>query len=184
MRVTREWFEQHVAKQSTPKGGPPRMSSVVEDAVEAGACELTAVVSLATMPDGTIDGEALQLVHSEPPARRKSQRPPKPLERDVLAAALKLLRLHPKVAFAARMNSGLFKVQDSHGERWVRAAFKGCSDILGMLRDGRLMVCECKRPGEALKPEQQAFLDHVKRHGGVAFVARSIDDVTNALRVA
>ena len=79
--------------------------------------------------------------------------------------------------WVARMNSGMFKVGEPGNERWVRAAFKGCSDILGQLRDGRLLAVECKRNGEQPTPDQQAFLLHVAAHAGVAFVARSIDDV-------
>lgn len=154
MRVSPEWYAQRQAKAAAPP-------------------------SVSRAPDGTVT-DVLELAPTEPPAPRKSQRPV-PLERDVLAASLKLLKLHPKIAWAERMNVGKFKVVDAHGERWIRAAFKGCSDIIGQLRSGAFLAVETKRPGEHPTPEQQAFLEHVKRHGGVAFVARSIDDVTRAL---
>ncbi len=102
-------------------------------------------------------------------------KPPVPYERDILAATLKLLRLHPKVAWAQRMNSGMFKVGDS--DRWVRAAFKGCSDIIGQMRDGQFLAIEVKRPGKQPTEEQATFLEHVQAHGGVAFVVSDIADL-------
>ncbi len=61
-------------------------------------------------------------------------------EADVLKAVLATLEMHPKVAWVARMNSGAFEVEG----RFVKAGFKGCSDILGMLKGGRLLAVECK----------------------------------------
>ncbi|MDE2022406.1 MAG: VRR-NUC domain-containing protein, partial [Patescibacteria group bacterium] len=101
-----------------------------------------------------------------------------PLERDVLAAVLAALRLHPKVALAYRMNTG--GMQDAHGNH-VRFGFPGSPDIHGMLKNGRALYVECKRRDTKPTPDQQAFLDRVNRHGGLAFVARSIDDVLLAL---
>jgi len=106
---------------------------------------------------------------------------PVPLERDVLADVLATLKLHPRVAWAVRMNAGLFKVVDKGGERWIRAAFKGCSDVIGQMRSGAFLAIETKRPGQKPTPEQQIFLDHVRAHGGIAFIAHGIDDVMREL---
>lgn len=102
---------------------------------------------------------------------------PPPLERDILEAILDLLGVHPKIALAWRQNTGGFRVDD----RYIRAAFKGCSDILGMLVGGRFFAIEVKRQGELPTPDQIAFLLAVNRGGGLAFVARDLDDVVAKL---
>lgn len=101
-------------------------------------------------------------------------------EADVLRAVLATLELHPRVAWVARANSGLFEVQG----RFIRAGFKGCSDIIGMLKGGRWLAIECKSDKGKLTADQQAFLDTVNGEGGFGFVARSVDDVMAALQVA
>lgn len=104
-------------------------------------------------------------------------------ERDVQASVLAFLRKHPRVAWAQRFNSGVTKISNADGtERFIRFAFKGCSDILGMLRGGRFLAVECKRAGERPTDEQRAFIDAVNGGGGLAFVACSIDDVARALQ--
>jgi hypothetical protein len=59
---------------------------------------------------------------------------------------------------------------------------KGVSDILGVWK-GRLLAIEVKRPGGKVSDEQQAFIDRVNKLGGIAFVARSVDDVIRGLGV-
>lgn len=49
------------------------------------------------------------------------------------------------------------------------------------MRDGRRLEVEVKRPGENATDEQQKFLDAVRGAGGVAFVARCVEDVFAAL---
>ena len=61
-------------------------------------------------------------------------------------------------------------------------AGKGCSDILGQLKDGRLLAVECKRPkGGKLSSDQLHFLDMVRNYGGVSFVETNLHDVHNNL---
>jgi hypothetical protein len=55
--------------------------------------------------------------------------------------------------------------------------FKGSSDIIGVAKDGRMIAIECKRPGKKPTPEQEFFLNEVKRRGGIAFVATSYEEV-------
>ena len=100
------------------------------------------------------------------------------LERDVQRAVLALLHIHPKVSFAFRQNSG----QMQRGDRKVRFAFKGCSDVLGMLTDGRFLAVEIKRPGGKPTPAQQAFIDNVNRHGGLGLVVSSVQEIDEALK--
>jgi hypothetical protein len=52
------------------------------------------------------------------------------------------------------------------------------SDIIGCrLKTGRFLAIEVKRPGGKPTPEQQQFIDTINHAGGLAFVARSIEEV-------
>lgn len=57
---------------------------------------------------------------------------------------------------------------------------RGVSDILGIYSN-RLLAIEVKSKTGRLTRWQTIFLDDVKRNGGIAFVARSVDDVILAL---
>lgn len=118
---------------------------------------------------------ALQTVlFGEPACPRARQGKP---EAAALAEVLAALRNHPAVAWAERQNSGAIRV----GRRFVRFGWRGCSDVLGQLKDGRLLACEVKGRRGRLRPEQAVFLDRVRRFGGVGLVARNARDVFDAL---
>lgn len=109
-----------------------------------------------------------------------------PTEATVQNAVLRFLGVHPRVAWAHRFNTGAHVVRHQHRDgtassRFIRYAFPGCSDILGQLVDGRFLAVECKRPGEYPTAAQKAFLGRVRDNGGVAILARSIDDVRRIL---
>jgi penicillin-binding protein-related factor A (putative recombinase) len=53
---------------------------------------------------------------------------------------------------------------------------KGVSDILGLYQ-GRFLAIEVKTKTGRLSPVQKLFLERVKSYGGIAFVARSVEDV-------
>jgi len=58
---------------------------------------------------------------------------------------------------------------------------KGISDIIGVW-NGRFIAIEVKRPtGGIVSPEQNAFIMRIKQAGGIAFIARSVDDVIREL---
>lgn len=63
------------------------------------------------------------------------------------------------------------------GARFVRFGFKGCPDVLGQLRDGRLLGVEVKGPTGKLRPEQAVFMERIRASGGVGFMARDLRDV-------
>lgn len=107
------------------------------------------------------------------PNKRNNHRP----ESAALVEVLKALRAHPAVVWCERMNSGAARV----GNRFIRFGFKGCPDVLGQLRDGRLLGVEVKGPAGKLRPEQSVFLERVRGAGGVAFVARDLRDVMREL---
>lgn len=111
-----------------------------------------------------------------------NQQQPRDLDRKEAAAlveVLKALRTHPAVAWVARMNSGAVRI----GGRFLRSGWPGCSDVLGQLKDGRLLGVEVKGPTGKLRPEQAVFLDRVRAAGGVAFLARDLRDVLREMTV-
>ena len=105
---------------------------------------------------------------------RTNRRP----EAAALVEVLKALRTHPAVAWCERMNTGAAKVEG----RFIRFGFKGCPDVLGQLKDGRLLGVEVKAKAGRLRPEQALFLERIRGAGGVAFVARDCRDVREQLK--
>ena len=98
-------------------------------------------------------------------------------EAAALVEVLKALRTHPAVAWAERMNTGAARV----GNRFIRFGWPGCPDVLGQLKDGRLLGVEVKAQAGRLRAEQALFLERIRCAGGVAFVARDLRDVLRAL---
>ena len=107
------------------------------------------------------------------PVVRKNDRP----EAAALVEVLKALNAHSAVAWCERMNSGAARI----GNRFVRFGWKGCPDIIGQLRDGRLIGVEVKAARGKLRPEQTIFLERIRCAGGVAFMARDCRDVFREL---
>lgn len=86
-------------------------------------------------------------------------------EADHLKTCLAFLQSHPKVAWAVRMNTGMWETDEG---RRVRFGFIGCADIIGQLKDGRFMAFECKRVGNKPTDSQKSFLNKVWSNGGVS----------------
>jgi hypothetical protein len=99
-------------------------------------------------------------------------------EAGALKEVIRALRSHSSVAWVHRQNTGAAKV----GNRFVRFGWRGCSDILGQLRNGRFLAVEVKAPKGRLRSEQTLFLEQVRSNGGIAFVARDCRDVFAALK--
>lgn len=61
-------------------------------------------------------------------------------------------------------------------------SLKGVPDIIGMIGpEGKSFYIEIKKKSGVVSREQQEFINSVNRHGGIAFVARSVDDVIEGL---
>jgi hypothetical protein len=116
---------------------------------------------------------AADLFGLEQQPKRTNDRP----EAAALVEVLKALRTHPAVAWVERQNSGAVRV----GARFVRFGWVGCPDVLGQLKDGRLLGVEVKAAKGRTSPEQVAFLERINQAGGVAFVARDLRDVAQHL---
>ena len=97
----------------------------------------------------------------------------KVLERDVKAACLAYLELCG--AFCWNNPTGCTK---AGADRWVHFGKTGSADIIGLLSDGTFIAVECKASkGGRLSDAQKCFLEKVKRHGGIAIVAKSTADI-------
>lgn len=115
-------------------------------------------------------------------------KPPEPNESQVMQAVRAALQWHHKVAHIWRINSGSAWLPGKGGnKRPVKFHdITGCSDLIGILRDGRWLAVECKRPStrKDTTDEQRTFLDRIRAAGGVAFVAASADDAVRELEAA
>lgn len=60
-------------------------------------------------------------------------------------------------------------------------SINGSSDILGILPDGRFLAIEVKSATGRASPDQIKFINAINSNGGLAFIARSIDDVIKHL---
>ena len=58
----------------------------------------------------------------------------------------------------------------------IRLAAPGVSDLLGWTEGGRFVAIEVKASRGRVTDEQKAFIDLVRRSGGVAGVARSVEE--------
>ena len=123
--------------------------------------------------------EPKPLITPMPKVRAKRVAKPRtePRERVNLAAIIMLLRTHPKVAFAWRMQSGLFQ----EGARFIKVGVTGIPDVIGALRNGQFYGIEVKAHGGKVSPIQQQRIEQIRLAGGLAFVAWSVDDVIEQL---
>jgi hypothetical protein len=59
---------------------------------------------------------------------------------------------------------------------------KGGSDIIGIAPDGRFLAVEVKTTLGRIRPEQTIFLDVVRKAGGIAGVARSVEEALQLIQ--
>jgi hypothetical protein len=58
---------------------------------------------------------------------------------------------------------------------------KGSADIIGIAPGGRFLAVEVKTKTGRVSPDQARFIEHVKAKGGVAGVARSVQDALDII---
>ncbi len=122
----------------------------------------------------------------EPKKRKPAQPSGNPTETQILKAVLGLVRRHPRVAFAYRVNSGTFAERNRDGStRYVRAnTQRGMTDIGGTMKDGRSIYIEVKSATGRVQRHQQEFIDRCRAAGAVAGVVRSVEDAIELLEQA
>lgn len=57
----------------------------------------------------------------------------------------------------------------------------GGSDLIGIAPGGRFIAIEVKTPRGRATPEQIRFIEAVKKHGGIAGIARSVEDALSLI---
>lgn len=100
-------------------------------------------------------------------------------ESDIQNEIMGVLFKHPLVAWAYVTTTGTLK--GVHGGRPFQVGFNGLSDIMGQLKDGRMLAIEVKVPGKKPTEEQYDFLRTVALNNGLAFWADSADYVNKIL---
>ena len=81
--------------------------------------------------------------------------------------------------YAWRMNAGKVKTDKGH---WFQGAPDGTADIIGLhLGTGRMVAIEVKAGTNQPTELQMEFIEMVKRAGGAAFPAWSVDQVDQRL---
>ena len=105
------------------------------------------------------------------------------LERDIQSAILlalshgptRLLRINAGVAWQGTVIERTQHRLVLARPYAIRLAAPGVSDLIGWTH-GRFVAIEVKGPRGRVTAEQAAFLELVRRSGGLAGVARSVDD--------
>ena len=125
----------------------------------------------------------------EPVKRAAKQPSAEPLESDVQKAIIHYLKLHQKVAWVARFNSGVMRSEYNGKESFTRFSTQaGLSDVLGMMYGGQLFALEVKRPPfsgprNSREQAQAQFLGDIRAGGGLAGFATSIEDARAILGI-
>lgn len=102
-------------------------------------------------------------------------------EKEIQTSILDYLTRCSSIAWVNRLSSGKFRVTDKAGTRWIQAGWVGAPDIIAMTTRGQFVGIEVKAWNGIASAEQIAFLQAVRAGGGIGIIARSVDDVINAL---
>lgn len=127
--------------------------------------------------------------------KREYTRSDAPLESDIQAAIVNRLRVHPKVSWIMRVNSGTLMTDSGKSMRlyflYLRgmpAISKGVSDIVGQFtvdhptRPSSFFAFEVKRDHKQdATPEQSNFLKAVNEAGGIGRIVCSVEEAERAI---
>ena len=95
-------------------------------------------------------------------------------ESEIQRQCLEYLLLHPAVAWAKVNTTGVFK---GRGGSRIRIGIPGESDIIGQLKDGRVIAIEVKQPGEKPSQAQEDFLKMVYLNNGVSNWVTTLEEL-------
>ena len=59
---------------------------------------------------------------------------------------------------------------------------QGFADLFGITDSGRFFAIEVKSPTGRVSSQQKQFIEHIRAKGGLAGVARSVDDAVKIIR--
>jgi len=98
--------------------------------------------------------------------------------------------LQAKRILAFRMQVGAMSAEHNGKKRFMRFGVAGMADILafpiwhdcGKAKMGHVLWIECKSTKDHQSPFQKSFQDQVQNYGHRYIVARSIEDVEEALK--
>ena len=104
------------------------------------------------------------------------------LENDIVNTILTYLNYLPNCFAWKNQNIGVYDPAKKLFRKLGKFQFKGISDIIGIYK-GRPLFIEVKTPKNKnnLTVHQKQFLNKVKDHGAIAFVACSLTDVKENL---
>jgi hypothetical protein len=89
--------------------------------------------------------------------------------------------LHLRNIFAWRNNTGGFANFSKGKKYFVRYGLKGSGDIFSVYK-GKFISIEVKSWKGIVSDEQKDFMEKINSNGGIAFIARNIDDVIKVYR--
>ena len=89
------------------------------------------------------------------------------------------LALSERGIISWRNNTGALKDKDGRLIRYGLCS--GSSAIIGIMPDGRFLAIEVKKPGKKPTPEQLNFIEAIRRHGGIAGVVHSPEELADLL---
>lgn len=112
-------------------------------------------------------------------ARKKAGLPLNEKEQKIQKKILDFLR--SRNIFAWKSSSTGQLVGGTGGFRMIPGSARGCPDVTGILRGGRILQIEVKSLTGRLSPVQREWLECAQAFGAFAFVARSVQDVEEAL---
>lgn len=101
------------------------------------------------------------------------------MEKEIQKTILEYLNLNGHYCW--RNNTGMIFSEYKGKKRAWYAGMKGSSDILGVAKNGKFIAVEVKGKGNKPSLYQQMFLAEVKKRGGYAIVAYSLEDVMKSL---
>ncbi|MDT8333016.1 VRR-NUC domain-containing protein [Roseomonas gilardii] len=129
--------------------------------------------------------ETLDLLSRKP---RRLPKPPKgapiPTEDQVQKAVIKLVERHGGRAVAVENETKRKLGRNAMFARRARGVVAGTSDLFTFWKNGVCVPVECKRPGGAVRPEQDDFLSLMERLGFAAGIVCSVDEAEALFRRA
>ena len=98
-------------------------------------------------------------------------------ESDIQSAIMIALGEHPDVAWIYVTSAGSFRVRGGY----MTVGIKGMPDILGQMRNGKMLGIEVKKPNEQPRPEQIEFLELIEKNKGVSGWCSSVNGAINII---